>query len=374
MLRSRSLLLALFLLPLMQAPAALAHGSHGGGGSEGLEEGEFDFTPIVTVEWHAGFDNNLEDSPRHDAFDGLFGGVFEWGLSNGGSLSIEAAVGPALVWGEAEHFYGKVHAHDDHGDHEDEHDQEDHDDDHDDHEKHDHDDHDDDHGDHDEHDHEDHDDHDHEDHDDHDDHDDDHGDHEEHDHEEHDHHGHGPASLKRSDVRGFLSVRYAPNDRLSFKVDWAPYYVTRDQGEDIQGLKNEVGAEVVWALGDGDVDFSLGDGLEDVVDGMFLLVRHRQGWESDGTYIGNYTDPRVGFGFNVNQVNVTMDAGPRFYVPGSYSGLDSRTDFAGEVELSVPIGDATLFVHWQPTYSGTDAPGWGVGWQHHVGTGMTFSF
>ena len=157
-------------------------------------------------------------------------------------------------------------------------------------------------------------------------------------------------------------------------MDWAPYYVTRDQGEDIQGLKNEVGAEVVWALGDGDVDFSLGDGLEDIVDGVFLLVRHRQGWESDGTYIGNYTDPRVGFGFNVNQVNVTMDAGPRFYVPGSYSGLDSRTDFAGEVELSVPIGDATLFVHWQPTYSGTDAPGWGVGWQHHVGTGMTFSF
>ncbi|MED5382978.1 MAG: hypothetical protein VX481_00370, partial [Cyanobacteriota bacterium] len=177
-----------------------------------------------------------------------------------------------------------------------------------------------------------------------------------------------------TDVRGYLSVRYAPNDRLSFTVDWAPYYVTRDQGEDIEGLKNEVGGEVVWALGDGDVDFALGDGLEDVVDGLFLLVRHRQGWESDGTYIGNYTDPRIGFGFNINELNVTMDAGPRFYVPGSYSGLDQRTDFAGEVALSVPIGDVTLFVHWQPTYSGTDAPGWGVGWQHHVGTGMTFSF
>ena len=82
----------------------------------------------------------------------------------------------------------------------------------------------------------------------------------------------------------------------------------------------------------------------------------------------------VGLGFNVNAVNVTMDAGPRFYVPGSYSGLDQRTDFAAEVELSVPIGDVTMFVHWQPTYSGTDAPGWGVGWQHHGGTGMSFSF
>ncbi|HCX53581.1 MAG TPA: hypothetical protein DG814_04735, partial [Synechococcus sp. UBA9887] len=110
MFRSRSLLLALLLLPLFPAPSALAHGSHGGGGEDALEAGEFDFTPLITVEAHGGFDTNLEDSPKHYAVDALFGGVFEWGLGNGGSLSIEAAVGPTLVWGEAEHFYGKVHA------------------------------------------------------------------------------------------------------------------------------------------------------------------------------------------------------------------------------------------------------------------------
>ena len=38
------------------------------------------------------------------------------------------------------------------------------------------------------------------------------------------------------------------------------------------------------------------------------------------------------------------------------------------------VGDANLFAHWQPTYSGTDAPGWGEGWQHHIGTGMSFTF
>ena len=53
---------------------------------------------------------------------------------------------------------------------------------------------------------------------------------------------------------------------------------------------------------------------------------------------------------------------------------DQRTDIAGEIELLVPVGDANLFVHWQPTYSGTDAPGWGEGWQHHIGTGMSFTF
>ena len=47
MFRSRSLLLALFLLPLVHAPAAFAHGSHGGGGSDGVEEGEFDFEKFL---------------------------------------------------------------------------------------------------------------------------------------------------------------------------------------------------------------------------------------------------------------------------------------------------------------------------------------
>ena len=331
MFRSRSLLLALLLLPLFPAPSALAHGSHGGGGEDALEAGEFDFTPLITVEAHGGFDTNLEDSPKHYAVDALFGGVFEWGLGNGASLSIEAAVGPTLVWGEAEHFYGKVHAHDDHEEHDD----------------------------HDEHEGEEHDDH----------------DHGEHAHEGHDQ-GHGDTDFQRADVRGYLQVRYAPNDRLSFSVDWKPYFVTEDQGDDVQGLKNEIGAKVLWALGDGDVNFGLGDGLEDLVNGVFLSVEHRQGWESDGVWIGNYTDPRVGVGFTIgsDQINVSIEAGPRFYTPGSYSGLDQRTDIAGEIELLVPVGDANLFVHWQPTYSGTDAPGWGEGWQHHIGTGMSFTF
>tara|TARA_B100002051_G_scaffold274422_1_gene315543 strand:+ start:151 stop:669 length:519 start_codon:yes stop_codon:yes gene_type:complete len=172
-----------------------------------------------------------------------------------------------------------------------------------------------------------------------------------------------------------MQVRYAPNDRLSFAVSWNPYYVTQDQGDDIQGLKNELGANVTWALGDGDVNFALGDGIEDIVDGVFLSLDHRQGWESDGTWIGNYTDPRIGIGFNIDLLNVTIDAGPRFYTPGSYSGLNQRTDFAGELEISLPLSDnAQLFAHWQPTYSPDDAPGWGQGWQHHIGTGVTFSF
>ena len=316
--RSKLLLLGLLALPFTSGSAAFAHGSHGGGG-EALEAGEFDFTPIITIEGHGGFDNNLDDHPRHYAIDGLFGGVFEWGLGNGGSFAIEAAIGPALVWGEAEHFYGKVHVHD---------------------------------------------------------HDDDH---EDHDHDDHDHDDHGhehDTDFKRTDIRGFLQARYAPNDRLSFELAWNPYYVTKDQGDDIQGLKNELGAKATWALGDGDVNFALGDGIEDLVNGVYLSVDHRQGWESDGMYVGNYTDPRVGLGFTfgADEISLMIEAGPRFYVPGSYAGLDQRTDVAGEIELSVPVGDATLFLHWQQTYSWDDAPGWGEGWQHHVGTGVTFTF
>ena len=98
MFRSRLLLLALLLSPLATISPAQAHGSHGGGGEESLEAGEFDFTPIITIEGHGGFDTNLEGDPKHYAIDGMFGGVFEWGLGNGGSFAIEAAVGPALVW------------------------------------------------------------------------------------------------------------------------------------------------------------------------------------------------------------------------------------------------------------------------------------
>ena len=380
------LLLLTLLSPLALATSlsrpCLAHG--GGGGSEPPEPGEFRATPVITIEGHGGFETNLEGSPEHYALDGLFGSVMEWGLGNGGSLSIEAAVGPALVWGEAEHFYGRVHI-DEHGGNDaqggDKHAEHSEPDEHDEHESH----AGDEHAEHSEHD--DHDDHDeHESHESHagDEHGEDsehegHGGHDDHDdHESHaGHQGHGAhdTNYKRTDVRGFLQVRYAPNDRLSLSVDWKPYYVTQDQGEDIQGLKNELGAEIVWLFGDGDLNFALGDGLEDIVDGLFLSLVHRQGWESDGTWIGNYTDPRIGIGFNLDMVNITLDAGPRFYVPGSYSSLNPRTDFAAELEIAYPIRDNTvLFAHWQPTYSSEGGSGWGVGWQHHIGTGVTLSF
>jgi hypothetical protein len=298
MFRSRLALLALLLSPFASDFTCRGHGSHGGGG-DSLEAGEFDFTPIITIEGHGGFDTNLEGDPKHYAIDGMFGGVFEWGLSNGGSFAIEAAIGPALVWGEAEHFYGKVHIDDHDDDHEEDH--EDHD-----HHEEDHDDHEEDHGDHD--------------------HEDDHDDHEGHDHG-HDH-SHD-TDFKRTDVKGFLQARYAPNDRLSFELSWNPYYVTEDQGEDIQGLKNELGAKVIWALGDGDVNFALGDGIEDLVNGLYLSVDHRQGWESDGMYVGNYTDPRVGLGFTFggDEISLMIEAGPRFYVPWQLRRIGSTHRF-----------------------------------------------
>ena len=85
--------------------------AHGGAGGETLKPGEYKASPVITIEGHGGLENNLQGHPRHYAIDGLFGTVLEWGLSNEGSFAIEAAIGPALVWGEAEHFYGQVHVH-----------------------------------------------------------------------------------------------------------------------------------------------------------------------------------------------------------------------------------------------------------------------
>ena len=67
--------LSLLMLPLAAPTAALAHGSHGGTETE-LEAGEFDFSPIISIEGHGGFDTNLDGDPRHYAIDGMFGGVF----------------------------------------------------------------------------------------------------------------------------------------------------------------------------------------------------------------------------------------------------------------------------------------------------------
>ena len=176
--------------------SAQAHGGHGGGGEE-LPAGEFRTTPIITIEGHGGFENNLDGRPQHYAIDGQFGVVLEWGLPNNGSFAIEASMGPSLVWGEAEHFYGRVHVeqgHDDDGD-------------------------------------------------------EDHHDDVQSDHANHgDSHGSG-APFRRTDIKGFLEARYQPNERLAFSVAWMPYYVTGDEGEDFgTGLKNEVGAQVIYAL------------------------------------------------------------------------------------------------------------------------------
>ena len=308
-------LVPLSLAMALASPAPLR--AHGAAGGEDLAPGAFQIAPVLTLEGHAGLENNLEGQPRHYAIDGLMGVVMEWGLPNKGSLAIEAMVGPALVWGEAEHFYGRVHlepAEEHHAEAADHH------------------------------------------------------------AEEHDH-SHGGAPFRRSDLKGRLQVRYDPNQRFSFFAEWLPYYVTRSQGEDIQGLKNELGFGVAYAFGDGDVNFALGDGLETVADGLFISLENRTGWESDGTYLGNYTDPWLGFGFNVDQLNVTLSAGPRFYSPGSYAGLPSRTDWGGEVELEFPLNRRTvMFAHWKQIYSSQTGEGWGRGWQHHIGTGVTFRF
>ena len=108
------------------ASFTLPASAHGGAEGSDLKPGEYKASPILTIEGHGGLENNLQGQPRHYAIDGLFGTVLEWGLSNEGSFAIEAAIGPALVWGEAEHFYGQVHVHGAEEAHEDEHEDEDH--------------------------------------------------------------------------------------------------------------------------------------------------------------------------------------------------------------------------------------------------------
>ncbi|MFZ9568123.1 MAG: hypothetical protein ACO3AJ_10000 [Vulcanococcus sp.] len=316
---SRRALLPLGLLAALAAPsAALAHSTPGG---QELLPGEFRVRPVVTLEGHGGLENNLQGRPQHYSIDGLFGAVFEWGLERGGSFAIEAQLGPALVWGEAEHFYGRVHVEPPISSDEDEHSE-----------------------------------------------------------EEHAEAGHSESHsdgvpYRRTDVKGFLQARYQPNDRFEMSLTWWPYYVTGDQGEDVIGLKNEIGVQAIWALGDGDVNFALGDRLESIVDGLFLSLENRTGWESTRTYLGNYTDPWVGVGFNVDLLNITLSAGPRFYSPGSYAGLPFRTDWGGELELEYPLSKSVvLFAHYKPIYSAQSGEGWGVGWQHHLGSGISLSF
>lgn len=350
------------LLPLL-APSGLAIAclcpaplrAHGMADGNDLAPGQFQLSPVITLEGHAGLENNLEGQPRHYAIDGMVGIAMQWGLPNKGSFAIEAMLGPALVWGEAEHFYGRVHrepkeardpraallqsllqnsAQDapadghEHADH--------------------------DHGGGD-------------------------GGHAAADHDDgHGHgggHDHAGSPFRRTDIKAQLQMRYEPNDRLALMLEWKPYFVTASQGDDIHGVKHELAVGVIWALGDGDVNFALGDGLETIADGLFLSLTNRTGWESDGTYLGNYTDAWVGLGFNIDRLNVTISTGPRFYNPGGYSGLPSRTDWGGELELTFPLSRRTvLFAHWRPIYSGQEGEGWGSGWQHHIGSGVSFRF
>ena len=153
------------------------------------------------------------------------------------------------------------------------------------------------------------------------------------------------------------------------------YYITRTQDEDRLGLRNEVQAGATYAFGDGDVNFALGDGLENMVDGIFVSAYNNTGWDSDGTYLGNYTDAWAGFGFYFDQLNVTLSGGPRFYTPGSYANLPQRTDWGGEIEFEYPIAENVVaFAHWEAIYSSEGGEGWGIGFQHHIGTGVTFRF
>ena len=309
MFRSRLLLLALFLSPFASMAPAHAHGSHGGGAE--LEAGEFDFTPLLTIEGHAGYDNNLEISEKHFAGDFLIGAEWAWGLGNNQQISLSAFVGPTLISGGAEHFYGEIHVEE-----------------------------------------------------------------EGHAHEAH-------PVRRRVDFKGYFGANYKYSDNLDFQAYWNPYVVTSNEtkieGNEVEtfeskGVKNELGIKAKYAFGDGDVDFGLGDSFADLVDGAYFSIDHRQGWGADGGYIGNYTDPRLGVGFNYGKTAFQIDAGPRFYTPGSYaSSLASRTDFAGEIMMSRPVSEEIeFFAHWKYVYTWDTTEGWGKGAQHHLGAGITY--
>ena len=278
-----------------------------------MKAGEFNFTPLLTVEGHAGFDDNLEIAEKHFAADFLIGGEFAWGLGNDKQFSLSAFVGPALARGGAEHFYGEIHVAEPG-----------------------------------------------------------------HEHEAH-------PTRNRVDFKAYLEANYKHSDRLNVQAYWNPYMVTSDELEfhaeeneweafESKGIKNELGAKVKYAFGDGDVDFGLGDSVSDLIDGAYVSVDHRQGWGVDGVFIGNYTDPRLGVGFNYGETAFQIEAGPRYFTPGSYaSDLDSRTDVAGEIMISRPVNDdVDFFAHWKVLYTWDKTEGWGDGLQHHVGTGITY--
>ena len=68
----------------------------------------------------------------------------------------------------------------------------------------------------------------------------------------------------------------------------------------------------------------------------FCFCRKPDGWETDGVFIGNYTDTWLGFGFFVATQHHS-DSSPRFYSPGEYSGLSQRTDGVGKLSWSIHL-------------------------------------
>ena len=76
----------------------------------------------------------------------------------------------------------------------------------------------------------------------------------------------------------------------------------------LRAFKNELGAKVKYAFGDGDVNFGLGRFFSDLVDGVYVSVDHRQGWGVDGVFIGQITPILVlGVGFNYGETNFQDD-------------------------------------------------------------------
>ena len=146
-------------------------------------------------------------------------------------------------------------------------------------------------------------------------------------------------------------------------------HVTGDQGdEETKGLKNEMVFGGIYAFGD-DVNFALGDGLETIADGLFISAKNATGWESDGVYVGNYTDIWPGLGFNYDKLNVTLRR--RFYSPGSYAKLPDAPTGAVKSSSNTPSAK-TLWC--SLTGNRSTAPKWMGSFQHHVGTGVSFSF
>ena len=85
----------------------------------------------------------------------------------------------------------------------------------------------------------------------------------------------------------------------------------------------------------------------------------------------DYRKPLPNAGIDFFDTREAVDA----IEPGAYAKLPSRTDWGGELAVEYPVSkSAVLFAHWEPMYSTKGGEGWGKGFQHHVGTGVTFSF